>query len=101
MAQKSVRRQSAGGEHKFIALTLPPARAERRVTPFTAMVLDMPADAGRALVYHRPTDEAITRASAMCGAAIRAARRRDPGKIFQTRLVTHDGVETCAVWRIK
>lgn len=98
MTRKRKTPRRAPQEHFIIDLKLPPA-AKAQVLPFTAKVIAMPASDTKAMLFDR-RDEPINRIAGLAGAAIRAAKRRDPSKKFTLRLVTHAGVETYAVWRL-
>jgi hypothetical protein len=98
MSPRKANSRPARQEHCIIDLTLPAADAPT-VLPFTAKVIVMPVSEQQALVFDR-RDESLARIGGLAGAAIRAAKRRDPSKRFTTRQVTHQGVDTYAVWRL-
>lgn len=86
--------------HPMITMSIPNKEGAYPVAPFTGQVIAMLADPDRALVWRRQ-GETIARIAGACGAAIRAARRRDPDKQFVMRRISHNGSETYGVWRIK
>lgn len=92
--------RAAAVTHPVVAMAIPPAADAYAVLPFTRQVIDMIADADRALVYRIGT-ETLLRVAGIAGAAVRAARRRAPNKQFVMRRISHHGKDTYAVWRIK